>query len=39
MHSPIGLVDAEFQWDNFDLPDEAAEEVGSRPLRCRVPSA
>ena len=26
---PIGLVDAEFQWDDFDLPEEAAEEVGS----------
>jgi RNA polymerase sigma factor (sigma-70 family) len=27
--SPIGLVDAEFQWDNVDLPEEAAEAVGS----------
>jgi RNA polymerase primary sigma factor len=26
--SPIGLGDAEFPWDNCDLPDEAAEEVG-----------
>src|SRR5215510_326210 len=25
---PSGLVDAEFQWDDVDLPDEAAEEVG-----------
>lgn len=33
--SPIGLVDAEFQWDNIDLPDEAAEEVGSEASALR----
>jgi len=33
--SPIGLVDAELQWDNFDLPDEAAEEVGSEASALR----
>src|SRR4030095_10232176 len=32
---PIGLVDAEFQWDNDDLPDEAAEEVGSEASALR----
>src|SRR5215510_4268707 len=26
---PSGLVDAEFQWDDVDFPDEAAEEAGS----------
>jgi hypothetical protein len=33
--SPIGLVDAELQWDNFDLPEEAAEEVGSEASALR----
>src|SRR4029453_12579385 len=33
---PIGLVDAEFQWDNVDLPDEAAEEVGSEASTLRA---
>jgi len=27
--SPMELVDTELQWDSFDLPDEAAEEVGA----------
>jgi RNA polymerase primary sigma factor len=26
---PVGLMDAEFQWDDVDFPDEAAEEAGS----------
>jgi hypothetical protein len=33
--SPIGLVDAELQWDNVDLPDEADEEVGSEASALR----
>jgi len=33
--SPIGLVDAELPWDTFDLPDEAAEEVGSEASALR----
>ena len=32
---PIGLVDAEFQWDDFDLLEEAAEEVGSEASALR----
>src|SRR5262245_48450130 len=32
---PIGLVDAEFPWDNVDLADEAADEVGSEASALR----
>src|SRR5215813_837322 len=33
--SPIGLVDTELQQDNFDLPEEAAEELGSEASELR----
>src|SRR4030095_653653 len=33
--SPFELVDAELQWDDFDLPDEVAEEVGSESSALR----
>jgi RNA polymerase sigma factor (sigma-70 family) len=33
--SPIGLDDAELQWDNVDLPEEAAEELGSEASELR----
>lgn len=35
----LGLVDAEFQWDDFDLLEEAAEEVGSEAPALRERSA
>jgi RNA polymerase sigma factor (sigma-70 family) len=32
---PVGLMDAEFQWDDVGFPDEAAEEVGSEESALR----
>jgi RNA polymerase primary sigma factor len=32
---PVGLMDAEFQWDDVGFPDEAAKEVGSEESALR----